>query len=151
VRYVECGVIEPPSRLALPFRLAEIGEALAEILVEHRPACVAVEGVFHGKNARSALQLGHARGVALYQAGRAGLEVFEYAPMTVKRSVTGSGRASKEQVSAMVRTVCGLRRTPQLDASDALAVALCHVLRLGVAGRVRVSSSPSRLAAGGAR
>jgi len=80
-------------------------------------------------NVRSALQLGHARGVVLLCAGEAELSVFEYAPATVKRAVAGAGRASKEQVAAMVRHLCGLRRAPRLDASDALAVAICHAFR----------------------
>ncbi len=90
---------------------------------------VAVEGVFHGVNARSALQLGHSRGVALAAAGAHGLAVHEYAPATVKRAVAGNGQATKEQVQAMVRALCGLKRAPKLDASDALAVAICHAFR----------------------
>ena len=90
---------------------------------------VAVEGVFHGVNARSALQLGHARGVALAAAGTRALTVHEYAPATVKRAVAGNGAATKQQVQSMVRTLCGLKRAPQLDASDALAVAICHAFR----------------------
>ena len=114
---------------ALATRLAEIADELAVVLAELKPHAVAVEGVFHGRNARSALQLGQARGAALTAAGRAGLSVFEYAPATVKRAVTGSGAATKTQVAAMVRTLCKLSRAPRLDASDALAIAICHALR----------------------
>ncbi len=126
VRYVECGVVEAPERLALHHRLVEIGAGLREVVEELRPDVVAVEGVFHGQNARAALQLGQARGVALLVCGEARLEVHEYAPATVKRAVAGSGRASKEQVLRMVRTLCALGRDPKLDASDALAIAICH-------------------------
>jgi len=85
--------------------------------------------VFHGVNARSALQLGHSRGVALAAAGARALPVHEYAPATVKRAVAGNGQATKDQVQAMVLALCGLKRAPKLDASDALAVAICHAFR----------------------
>ena len=130
VRYVECGVLEPARTDALPLRLAELARGLREILDELAPDVVAVEGVFHGKNARSALQLGHSRGVALAAAGERALTVFEYAPATIKRTVAGNGAAGKPQVSAMVRALCALKRTPKLDASDALAVAICHAFSL---------------------
>ncbi|MCU1277850.1 MAG: crossover junction endodeoxyribonuclease RuvC [bacterium] len=129
VRYVECGVIEPKRTADLSARLAEISDGLVEVIRELEPDVVAVEGVFHGVNARSALQLGHSRGVALATAGAHALHVHEYAPATVKRAVAGNGAATKDQVLAMVRTLCGLRRAPKLDASDALAVAICHAFR----------------------
>jgi crossover junction endodeoxyribonuclease RuvC len=129
VAYVECGVLEPRRGGGLHLRLAEIAESLREVIAELRPRAVAVEGVFYGVNVRSALQLGHARGVALLCAGEAGLPLFEYAPATVKRAVAGGGRATKQQVSAMVRSLLLLKRAPRLDASDALAVAICHAFR----------------------
>jgi crossover junction endodeoxyribonuclease RuvC len=130
VRYVECGVIEPRREAALHLRLAEIAAGLREVLDELRPAAVAVEGVFHGVNARSALQLGQSRGVVLALAGERALPVSEYAPATVKRTVAGNGGAGKAQVAAMVRALCQLKRAPRLDASDALAIAICHAFRL---------------------
>jgi crossover junction endodeoxyribonuclease RuvC len=126
VRYIECGVLEPARGGELAERLAEIAAGLREVIEELRPAVVAVEGVFHGVNARSALQLGHSRGVALATAGASSLRVHEYAPATVKRTVAGNGAATKTQVQAMVRALCRLARAPKLDASDALAVAICH-------------------------
>jgi crossover junction endodeoxyribonuclease RuvC len=129
VRYIECGVLEPTRTADLAARLGEISLGLVELIRELEPDVVAVEGVFHGVNARSALQLGHSRGVALAAAGAHALPVHEYAPATVKRAVAGNGAASKLQVQAMVRTLCGLRRAPKLDASDALAVAICHAFR----------------------
>jgi crossover junction endodeoxyribonuclease RuvC len=129
VRYIECGVLEPPRVAGLAARLAVIARSLKEVIDELSPEVVAVEGVFHGVNARSALQLGHSRGVALATAGGAELPVHEYAPATVKRAVAGNGAASKAQVQAMVRVLCELRRAPKLDASDALAVAICHAFR----------------------
>jgi crossover junction endodeoxyribonuclease RuvC len=130
VRYVECGVIEPKRTAALHLRLAEIAAGVREVLEELSPETVAVEGVFHGVNARSALHLGHARGVVLALCGERGLPVFEYPPATVKRTVAGNGAAQKTQVSAMVRALCRLKQVPTLDASDALAVAICHAFRL---------------------
>ena len=129
VRYIECGVLEPRRAGELAARLGEISVGLVEIIEELRPDVVAVEGVFHGVNARSALQLGHSRGVALATAGARALPVHEYAPATVKRAVAGNGQATKDQVQAMVRALCGLTRAPRLDASDALAVAICHAFR----------------------
>jgi crossover junction endodeoxyribonuclease RuvC len=130
IGYVECGVIEPSRAAPLHVRLAEICDGLTEVVDELKPSHVAVEGVFHGVNARSALQLGHSRGVALMVAGARALDVFEYAPATVKRQVAGSGAASKEQVSQMVRRLCSLSRSPRFDATDALAVAICHAFRV---------------------
>ncbi|HJZ85491.1 MAG TPA: crossover junction endodeoxyribonuclease RuvC [Polyangia bacterium] len=124
--YVECGVIAPRRGLALPVRLVEIASELRAVIEELTPDVAAVENLFHATHARAALVLGHARGVVLETAARAGLRVFEYPPATVKRAVAGSGRASKPEVSAMVRAACGLRRAPRPDAADALAVALCH-------------------------
>lgn len=90
------------------------------------PHEVALEAIFHGINAQSALRLGHARGVIMLLTEEAGLCLHEYPPATVKRSVAGHGRASKEEVQRMVCWTCGLRRPPLPDAADALAVALCH-------------------------
>lgn len=111
---------------AMPGRLERLYQALREIVAAHAPATVAVEGIFHAKNAGSALKLGHARGVALLVAALHGLEVFEYAPSVVKRAVTSSGRAEKGQVQRMVCLLLGLAETPEPDAADALAVAICH-------------------------
>ena len=137
VRYIECGVLEPKRTGELAARLAEIARGLVEIIRELEPDVVAVEGVFHGVNARSALQLGHSRGVALATAGAHDLAVHEYAPATVKRAVAGNGQATKDQVQAMVRALCGLKRAPTLDASDALAVAICHAFRATTRLQVR--------------
>jgi crossover junction endodeoxyribonuclease RuvC len=127
-RLVRCGAITAPQRLPFPARLHRIHTALVELIAECRPDAVAVESLFHAVNARSALQLGHARGVALLAAAQAGLEVAEYPPAEVKRAVVGFGRAEKVQVQHMVTLLLGLDAAPEsLDASDALAVAICHV------------------------
>jgi crossover junction endodeoxyribonuclease RuvC len=126
VAYVECGVIEPPPRDPLERRLADLAASLAEVLEELRPQVVAVEDVFHGVDARAALTLGHARGVVLAAAGAAQLPVHAYPPATVKKSVTGYGVATKDQIGAVVRALLKLRSAPRTDAADALAVAICH-------------------------
>ena len=126
IRYVECGVITPRTKDGLSTRLVEIFEDLCTLIVELAPDVAAIENVFHSVHARAALTLGHARGVAMLAAARANLRVYEYPPATVKRAVAGHGRASKPEVNAMVRAACGLRQAPRPDASDALAIALCH-------------------------
>lgn len=123
---VERGVLRPPARLPLPERLRILHEGLAGVIRRLAPDRLAVEDVFHAVNTRSALVLGHVRGVVLLAGAQAGLEVFTYAPATVKTQVTGYGRAEKSQVALMVSRVLALPRDePAGDASDALAVAVC--------------------------
>lgn len=129
VQYVECGVISAPARQARPARLAEIGRGLRELVAELRPDAVAMEEAFHGPNVQSALALGEARGVALFVVGECGLSVTGYPPATVKQTVVGHGRASKQQVGYLVRALLAMRRTPEPDAADALAIAICHARR----------------------
>ena len=126
IRCVECGVLAASAGLPLARRLGEMLRGLLEVLEELRPDVAAVEDVFHAVNARSALALGQARGVALAAASMSGLAVHAYAPSVVKKAVTGRGRASKEQVGRMVRLLVGLKREPRVDAADALAVAVAH-------------------------
>ncbi len=129
-RLVECGVVRTRADSALPARLAVIFDALCDLLERHRPDAVAVEGLFHGRNARSALVLGHARGVVLLAAERAALPVAEISPAEVKRAVTGTGAASKEQVAAMVTRLLNLVAPPSpADAADGVAIALTHLMR----------------------
>ena len=125
---VACGAIATSPKAAFPDKLLTIHKALGRLLTEHRPDCVAIENVFYAKNVRSALKLGHARGVALLAAVEGGYPVFEYAPAEIKRAVVGYGRAEKHQVGEMVRLMLGLADVPTPnDAADALAVAICHV------------------------
>jgi len=130
-RYVECGVLGAAEEAPLEERLGEIARDLSGVIEEFRPAELAVEDVFHGVNPRSALALAHARGAVFAVAGMAGLRVHSYAPAVVKKTVTGHGRANKEQVARMVQTLVGLRSPPRADAADALAVALAHARTLG--------------------
>lgn len=125
-RYVECGVIRVNAKHSLEDRLGEIGRDLQEIITEFRPQVVAVEDVFHGRNARSVHTLAHARGVVFAVAGKEGLRVCSYPPAVVKKRVTGYGRAPKEQVVRMVQVLVGLNKPPRPDAADALAVAIAH-------------------------
>ena len=124
-RVIVAGVIKT-GRGALALRLWRILEEVERLLVDHQPEAMAVEEIFFARNAKSAMVLGHARGAALAAAGRAKIEVFEYAPRKVKQTVTGYGGAGKEQVRDILRATLG-QIPDQLDASDALAVALCHL------------------------
>jgi crossover junction endodeoxyribonuclease RuvC len=126
VQYVECGVISASPRKTRLDRLAEIGRGLRELCVEVRPDAVAMEEAFFGVNVQSTLALGEARGVAMFVAAECGLRVTGYPPATVKQSVVGHGGASKHQVGYLVRALLALRRTPEPDAADALAIAICH-------------------------
>lgn len=127
--YVECGVLTPERDKSTEERLGSIARWLTDVINELRPSVVAVEDVFSGANARTALALAQARGVVLGVAGLSGLCVHSYPPATVKQSVTGRGNAPKIQVAKMVTTLVGLRSEPQADAADALAVAITHGMR----------------------
>ncbi len=126
LRYVECGVLTAPETRPMEERLGEIARGLREVIDELSPGVVAVEDVFVHQNARSALALAQARGMALAVCGLAGLRVASYPPALVKKTVTGSGGAPKEQIAKMVQVLIGLRSLPRSDASDALAIAITH-------------------------
>lgn len=113
-----------------PVRLQRIYEQLVTCLKKHRPAVVVLEDIFHAVNAKAALRLGQARGVALLAAAKSGASIFEYSPLEVKKAVVGYGRADKQQIQMMVSVLLHLEKKPQPhDAADALAIAICHVLR----------------------
>ena len=127
-RLVTCGAIAAAAGDSFPQRLARIHAELSTLLAQCRPRYVVIENLFYASNARSALKLGHARGVAILAAVQAGCEVIEYTPAEVKRAVVGYGRADKRQVQQMIKLLLGLDRAPTPhDAADALAVAICHV------------------------
>ena len=137
---VECGVVRTSANDDLADRLREIHEGLREVLERHRPDVVAVEGVFYGKNVRTTVLLGHARGVILLAAAQQGLEVAEYTPSEIKNAVVGTGRATKEQVQFMVKKLLRLKEVPSPnDAADGVAVALCH-MNTGRISRLAVGS-----------
>lgn len=137
---VECGAIRVSSAEPLADRLLSIRAGLARVIEQHRPDVAAFENIFHAANVQSALKLGHVRGVSMLAAAEANLPVFEYSPLEVKSAVTGYGRAEKNQVEHMVRSLLKLTEPlDSYDASDALAVAICHVnheaFRKATAGR----------------
>jgi crossover junction endodeoxyribonuclease RuvC len=126
LRYVECGILSAPDSGAMEARLGEIARGLREVIEELEPALVAIEDVFLHQNPRSALALAQARGMCLAVVGLAGLKVASYPPAVVKKAITGSGAANKEQIARMVQVLIGLRSLPRPDATDALAVAITH-------------------------
>jgi crossover junction endodeoxyribonuclease RuvC len=129
LRLIACGALTPPARDPLPQRLRHIFQGLGQVISEHQPREMAVEGVFTAQNARSALVLGQARGVALLAGALAGLAIHEYSPASVKQALVGGGRAAKEQVRAMVEALLkqSLPAHYSQDVSDALALAVCHL------------------------
>jgi len=129
------GVVRTPAGQPLPLRLQSIYRAVRNLAAEWKPGAAAVEEIFFSRNVRTAMSVGHARGVALLALADAGLDVAEYTPLTVKQAVTGYGNAGKAQMQEMVRLLLGLAEVPRPDdAADALAVAICHMhsARLGV-------------------
>ncbi len=125
---VDFGCIRTEAGWVLTRRLQTIYRAIAAVLAKFKPDAVAVEELFFNKNAESAMSVGYSRGMALLAVADAGCPVFEYAPATVKRAVTGNGRATKEQVQYMVHQLLGLEAPPAPDdVADALAVAICHL------------------------
>jgi crossover junction endodeoxyribonuclease RuvC len=127
VSLVECGVIRTDRQLPMPQRLRSIFEGLGEVIERHRPDALAVEGVFYGRNVRTTVALGQARGVILLAGARRDLAVHEYSPAEVKNAIVGTGRATKEQVQFMVQRLLHLRAAPSpADAADGVAVALAH-------------------------
>ena len=141
VRLVECGVIRTRPREPLPARLREIFEGMRELIERHRPDALSVEDVFYAKNVRTTVVLGHARGVILLAGELAGIAIHEFPPAEIKKTVVGSGAATKEQVQFMLTRLLRLKAVPQpSDAADGVAAALtycmgAHVAALGAAAR----------------
>jgi crossover junction endodeoxyribonuclease RuvC len=125
---VEAGVVRSDTRRPIDERLLEIGEGLSSVIAQLKPEAVAVEELYsHYSHPRTAIIMGHARGVVLLKAAEAGLSIHSYAATRVKKSLTGNGRATKEQVQRMIASTLKLTEIPEPpDAADALAVALCH-------------------------
>ena len=129
-RLIECGVIRLTPRSPLPRRLAQLHDGIVQLIERHQPTALALEDAFYHKNVRTTLVLGHARGVVLLAAQQHALDISEYAPATVKKSVVGAGAAPKSQVAAMVARLLRLKHAPRpSDAADGVAVALTHVIR----------------------
>ncbi|MGB9340959.1 MAG: crossover junction endodeoxyribonuclease RuvC [Polyangiales bacterium] len=127
LHHIGAGTIAVPEKLALAKRLLLIHQGLEQVVREHQPEAVAIEEIFFAKYPNAALKLGHARGVALLVAAQSGLEIHEYPPAVVKRTVVGRGAADKVQVGRLVTAVLGLKAPPEEDAADALAVAITHI------------------------
>lgn len=141
-RYVTCGFIKV-AEVPLPQRLQQIFDGIREVIFEQQPEEAAIEEIFMHKNAGSALKLGQARGAAIVVAAIHALPVAEYSARQIKKAVVGYGAAKKEQVQHMVKTLLKLTAIPQVDAADALAVAICHansqsgLTRLGINAKMR--------------
>ena len=151
-RLVLCGAITAAPGDPFPQRLARIHRELVRLLNRCSPDCVAVENIFHAANVRSALKLGHARGVAVLAAVETGCEVVEYTPAEVKRAVVGYGRAEKTQVQQMIKLLLGLARPPSPhDVADALAVAICHLHSMPPISRADLKVGPTERAESGRR
>ncbi len=128
LRHVCSGAIRLTSSDALELRLKRISDALGEIIALYAPEVVAIEDVFYAQNVKSALKLGHVRGVAMLAAAQAGLGVVAYSPLSVKSAVVGYGRAEKSQVQVMIAELLKLPAPPEPpDVADALAIAICHL------------------------
>jgi crossover junction endodeoxyribonuclease RuvC len=153
IRLIEYNVVRSRSDRSMPLRLKAIYSNLCDVIERHHPDEFAIETAFYGKNAQSALKIGHARGVSILAAVNYKIPTTEYSPREVKKSVVGNGASSKQQVLYMVRTLLKLRETPRFyDATDALAVAICHYLRysslkvlpkVSRGGRTASTSKPS--------
>ena len=142
-RPIDFGAVSTPTGWPLARRLLLLYEALCDIIARNEPESIAVESLFFNVNARTALAVGHARGVALLSCAQARREVFEYTPQQVKQGVAGYGKADKRQVQEMVRLLLGLDEVPRPDdAADALAVAICHANSLGFRGRLAAAGVP---------
>lgn len=122
---VKMGHLDDPG-----LKLQRIFQKTCALIEQYHPDCMALEAPFYGKNIQVMLKLGRAQGVAMAAALNSDIPIFEYAPRKIKQSVTGNGNATKEQVAAMLKTLLNFKETPQfLDATDGLAVAVCHAFQ----------------------
>lgn len=135
---VEYGAVRVPAQLPFASRLLRVSDGIEAVIARLRPDICAIEEAFFAVNVRTALRLGHVRGVALLAAARAGLEIEEYAPRLIKQTIVGYGAAEKTQVQEMVRVLLKLEQVPRPhDAADALAVAICHLHHARLSNYVR--------------
>ncbi|MGI8727777.1 MAG: crossover junction endodeoxyribonuclease RuvC [Solirubrobacterales bacterium] len=147
---IDAGTVEAPGGPRLERRLGQIHEEIGELLDQHCPSALALEDLYFGKNVRSAMGVGQARGVVMLAAAQRGIPCFDYTPQAVKKSVCGSGSAEKDQVKRMVATLLSLAVEPSSDhAADALAVAICHASQSY--GPVAEAEREASAAAAGAR
>lgn len=132
IKIIEAGVVRPNAKLPLEKRLLELGDEFDNIIAQFKPDLIAVEELYsHYGHPKTAIIMGHARGILFYKAAEAKIEVTSYASTKVKNSLTGNGRASKQQMQYMVTSLLNLSQVPEpADVADALAVALCHIRTL---------------------
>ena len=135
LEHVSHGVIQLNPKDGFPARMRDLGQSLKKIFSKYQPNIVVIEKIFLGKNADSAFKLGHARGVAMYEAAVAGAEVLEYATRLVKKGITGKGSAQKEDVQVMLQRFLKIQKIKSLDASDALALAVYQATKASTRGR----------------
>lgn len=136
LRVVESGAIRPGSSRTAPERLGEINAQISLKIRTFSPSCMSIEKVFMAKNSKSAIHLGQARGAALAAAGAGAIDVHEYSSTGVKKSVTGNGRATKDEVKKMVSIMTGKSEFAAPDESDAIAVAICHINNADAAAKI---------------
>ena len=130
-RALEYGAITTAPKQMIEKRLAEIYDSMLEILTKYKPDCMAIEEIFFNNNITTAIDVSMARGVILLAAQKCGVDIYEYTPLEVKSSIVGYGRAEKQQIQYMVRLLLGLNEIPKPDdTADALALALCHGMRI---------------------
>ncbi len=142
LQLITIGVVRTPAKTPLPQRLQQIYAGVREVVVSYQPERAAVEELFFSRNARTAMAVGHARGVTLLALVDAGLPIAEYTPMQIKQAVTGYGNADKHQVQEMVRMLLQLDAAPRPDdAADAAAVAICHLHRMKMEGLLNAQES----------
>lgn len=143
---VACGAVQAPKRASFPVRLLNIDHELSSIIEKYAPQVCAIEESFYAVNVKTAIKLGHVRGVAMVAAARSGLSIFEYSPAAIKGALVGTGRAEKHQVAEMVRILLRLKEAPQPhDATDALAAAICHIHSAGTLDRILAAKAGVRL------
>ncbi len=126
LEHVDNGLIAPSVKFSLPEKLKKIYESIEAMIKTFQPKEIALEDLFFAKNAKSVLKLGHARGVVMLAAAQHGIPVYEYPPTQVKQAICGYGQATKDQIQKMVKIHLKLKEVAEENASDALAVALCH-------------------------
>ncbi len=128
---LDCGVISTPADWGMPKRLQTIYDDLSELVRHHQPNCIVIEQLFFTNNITTGISVGQARGVVMLVGAQHNLVFAEYTPLQVKQAVTGYGKATKQQVQQMVKTILGLKSIPKPDdAADALAIAICHAATL---------------------
>lgn len=130
IEHINHGVIVMDADDNFAKRMCDLGAAFQEVVEKYKPQVVVIEKIFLGKNADSAFKLGHARGVIMYEGGRDGAQIVEYATRSVKKGVTGNGGSSKEDVQRVVQVLLGLQKIQRIDASDALAMACYHAFEM---------------------